>query len=179
MEKWKKIKNWDIYEISNCGNVRSISRKDKVNRIKTNRLLKKNINNFGYEYVSFYYNGKSQKKLVHRLVAEAFLPKSEEKNIINHKDGNKLNNCVDNLEWCTQKENIIHSWNNKLSHRTRCKKIRQYDLKNNFIKEYNAVMDAERETKINNSKIVACCKNHYGRKSAGGYIWRYADENNN
>jgi len=175
MENWKLIEKTKIYEVSDMGNVRSVERTDRLNRIKKSKLLKKRINNMGYYYVSLFYNNKKHNELVHRLVADEFLNKKENKNIVNHKDGNKLNNNINNLEWCNQKENIEHSWKNNFSKRTRCKKIRQFDIKHNLIKEYEAVMDAERETGINNSKIVACCKKQYGRKTAGGFIWEYVE----
>lgn len=173
MEIWKQVKDNPLYEVSNYGNIRSIERIDRLNRKKKSYLLKKNINNAGYQYVSMFYYPKKKNKMVHRIVAETFIKKEKGKNVVNHIDGNKTNNCVNNLEWCSQKENIEHSWKNNLSHRTRCKKILQYDKNHNLIKSYDAIMDAERETGISNSKITACCKKHYGRKTAGGYIWEY------
>ena len=175
-ELWKKIYDSNIYEISNYGNVRSIDRFDSISRFKKGKKLSKTINNAGYEYVSLFYNNQHIKKLVHILVADHFLKKETETLVVNHKDGNKLNNNINNLEWITQKENIIHAWNNNLSHRNNCRKIQQLDKNGKLIKIYSAVMDAERETGISNSKIVACCKKHYGRKTAGGYIWRYVNE---
>lgn len=175
MEIWQKIKDTKIYEVSNLGNVRSVDRIDRLNRHKKGKILKQEINKRGYKYVTLVYDNKCVKKTIHRLVAETFL--GNKKNlVVNHKDGNKTNNALYNLELITQKENIKHSWDNKLSHRTRCKKIVQYDKNNNIIKIYEAIMDAERETGINNSKISACCKGKYGRKTAGGYKWRYFNE---
>ena len=179
-EIWKPIKSLNnIYEVSNLGNVRSIDRIDKLGRHKKGKVLSKKIFNTGYEYVSIFANNKKQNKTIHRLVAEAFIDNFDSNLVINHKDGNKQNNCVNNLEVVTQKENIKHSWEHKLSKRTRCKKINQYTKDGKLIKSYNAIMDAERETGISNSKITACCKKHYGRKTAGGYIWRYQNENYN
>ena len=176
MEQWKEIYDSKIYEISNFGNVRSVERTDSLGRFKKAKLLNKTINNSGYQYVSLFYNNTHIKMLIHRLVADHFIEKKSENLVVNHKDGNKLNNCVDNLEWVSQKQNILHSWENGLSHRNNCKKIKQLDKKGNIIKIYDAIMDAERATGINNSKITACCKKHYGRKTAGGYIWRYVNE---
>ena len=173
MEIWKKIYDSGIYEISNYGNVRSIDRIDAKGRFKKGKLLSKSINNAGYEYASLFYNNKKCKKTIHRLVAEHFLEINDKGLVVNHKDGNKLNNHVDNLEWITQKENILHSWETDLSYRHGCKKIAQYDKNYNLIKIYDAIADAEYETGISNSKIVACCKKHKSRKTAGGYIWRY------
>ena len=176
MEQWKEIYNSKIYQVSNYGNVRSINRTDSIGRFKKGKILNKTLNNEGYEYVSLFYNNKKVKKLVHILVAEHFLNKANNEYVVNHKDGNKLNNYASNLEYVTQSENIIHAWKNGLSHRHNNKKIAQYDKNNNLIKIYEAIIDAEKETGINNSKITACCKKHYGRKTAGGYIWRYVNE---
>jgi hypothetical protein len=173
MEIWKKIKEFDNYEVSNYGNVRSINRIDNLGRIKQGKKLKKTKNKQGYEYVTLIKNGKKTNKTVHRLVAFTFLSNKNNNLVVNHIDGNKENNNISNLEIITQKQNIKHAWDNKLSHRTRCKKVAQYDKNKNIIKIYDAILDAERETGINNSKIVACCKKRYGRKTAGGYIWEY------
>ena len=98
-EIWKPVKEYEsFYEISNKGQV---SNKRKV--------LKTHAQNSGYLQITFTVKGKSKKYLVHRLVAEAFIPNHYGKPVVNHKDGNKLNNSVDNLEWCTHSENILHA----------------------------------------------------------------------
>ncbi len=107
-EKWKPIKEYEgQYEVSNLGNVRSLRRKatnGKGFQKKKNRLLKPNINK-GYATVTLCKDGKPKVFLVHRLVAIAFIPNPEGKPIVDHIDTNPLNNTVDNLRWCTQKEN--------------------------------------------------------------------------
>ena len=100
-EEWKPIKDWEkYYEISNFGNVRNI---------KTRKLLTGDINNCGYHRVCLYHNNKKKKYFRHRLVAEHFLEKVKDKNFVNHIDGNKANNNVNNLEWVTRKENMVHA----------------------------------------------------------------------
>lgn len=95
-EIWKDVIGYEgYYKISNMGNVFSI---------KSNRLMKKNINNRGYERVTIKYKQIS----VHRIVCDAFLDKSENKNIVNHINGIKHDNRVDNLEWVTSRGNTIH-----------------------------------------------------------------------
>lgn len=116
-EIWKDIKGFEgKYKISNLGNVKSVYRtinyifnnKPKVRRI-FEKTLKKSINKFGYEYVCLSDNCKTQKLKIHRLVAQAFIPNSENKPQVNHIDGNKQNNCVFNLEWCNNSENMKHA----------------------------------------------------------------------
>lgn len=103
MEVWKKIDGFDKYEVSNIGNIRS-----------PRKLMKKSISHKGY-FIIFLGSKKNKKTLqVHRLVAFAFLENTFNKPFINHKDGNKQNNHVDNLEWCTAKENTRHALNNGL-----------------------------------------------------------------
>lgn len=111
IEIWKSLKdvveNGDNYEISNLGNVRNI---------KTNNTLKPiKLKNRNYLYVGFSLNGKVKRHYIHRLVGLAFINRLDDKNVINHKDGNPLNNNVENLEWCTQSENCQHAYDNKLN----------------------------------------------------------------
>lgn len=103
-------------------------------------------------------------------------------------DHNKLNNNIDNLEYVTQKYNILDAWNNGLCENVRKKakeniknaidsekiKVNQYNKNNELIKQWNYIREAEKELNINNANIVSCCKNK--RKTAGGYIWRYSNE---
>lgn len=98
-EIWKPIKNYENYEISNYGNVRS------NNYRSHNKLLKRVIANTGYYVVGLYKNGNGKQFFVHRLVAEAFIPNNNNLETVNHIDENKLNNYVDNLEWCSRGEN--------------------------------------------------------------------------
>lgn len=114
IEIWKTIEDYPLYEISNRGNVKSLDRivnnKSKSNYYKKGCLLKIIINGVGYPSVSLCRDGSSKIFLIHRLVANAFLEKKENLNIINHIDGNKLNNNVENLEWCDYSHNLIHAY---------------------------------------------------------------------
>lgn len=117
MEIWKTIKGFENYEVSNYGNVRSLertitSKKWGYQKIK-GRVLKKNISG-RYETVILSSNNKIKSFLVHRLVCIAFVDNKQEKPEVNHIDGNKMNNNYLNLEWCTSKENKIHSVKNNL-----------------------------------------------------------------
>ena len=188
-EKWKDIEGYEgLYQISSYGRVKSLEHKTLQKNIygkggigyskHKEKILKGWVQNTGYLTVAL----KNKKYSVHRLVANAFIPNINNYPIINHKDGNKLNNKVENLEWCTYKHNnseAIRLGLNKLKYnsyenRIRAKKINQYDLNNNFIKSYECSTDAQKELKINSRNIRNVCKGK--RKTAGGYIWRYANE---
>lgn len=115
MENWKTIKDYDNYEISNCGNVKSLSRKVKCNngfRTTKEKILKPKQTKQGYLSIQFKKGGKHL--LIHRIVALTFIDNIKNKPQVNHKNGVKYDNCVENLEWCTQSENQIHAYKNKL-----------------------------------------------------------------
>lgn len=100
MEEWKVIEGFEDYEVSTEGRVWSS---------KSNKVLKTWVSNCNYELIGLSYNGKTKHKTVHRIVAEAFIPNPYGKKQVNHKDGNKVNNKVTNLEWNTQSENMKHA----------------------------------------------------------------------
>ena len=103
MEVWKDVTGYEgFYQVSNLGNVKN-----------RNKKLKPNISNVGYKYVILSKNKNPKTCTIHRLVATAFIKNPNKKRCVNHKDGNKLNNHKDNLEWCTYTENRVHALNNK------------------------------------------------------------------
>ena len=115
-EIWKPISNYDgLYEISNKGQIKSVGRYIKSNhnnvRFQKEKIRKLTVNNKGYVTVRLCKNGKYKTFLVHRLVAETFIPNPLGYNEINHKDEDKTNNKVDNLEWCSHDYNINYSFN--------------------------------------------------------------------
>lgn len=117
MEEWKDIKGYEgKYQISNLGNVRSLWRYKPSGRGKyvSKEVLVKELKSIrsgslGYRIVTLMDDGKRDRRHIHRLVAEAFIPNPENKPNVNHIDYNPSNNNVNNLEWCTQRENVIHS----------------------------------------------------------------------
>lgn len=120
--------------------------------------------------------GKRTTKNVHRLTAEEFIPNPNNYEQVNHIDENKENNCIDNLEWCTLTYNINYGYG-KYKHAEHLKrKVFQYDINMNFIKEWSSATEAWRNLTIHKNNIMKCCKGE--QKTAGGYIWRYADERN-
>lgn len=104
--KWKDIKNYEgLYQISKEGEVKSLI---------TNKILKPKIHHSGYYHLTLVKNKSNKNKLVHRLVAETFIPNPNNKPNVNHKDGDKTNYNIDNLEWVTRSENLLHSFSNNL-----------------------------------------------------------------
>lgn len=114
LETWKPINEYeDIYEISNIGRIRNV---------KNKKIVKSYITKHGYKRVQLSKNGKRKNHFIHRLVAEVFIPKPNDKNYVNHIDFNRTNNNIKNLEWTTAKENIHHSMDNIVKAALRTKK---------------------------------------------------------
>lgn len=172
IEIWKNIKGFEgYYKISNLGNVLSLN----YRKTGMPKVLKPYAGKNGYPQLILSANGKKRKVYVHRLVAENFIANPFNKKIINHIDYNRLNNSVDNLEWCTYQENTDHSRERVVTATqiANNKAVIQYDRQGNKIAEYNSLSDASRKTNINCGHICQCAQQN--EKSAGGYIWRYAD----
>lgn len=175
VEIWKAVVGHEgLYEVSNLGNVRRLPTEGTVgtgNYARDGRILKSRKNNKGYSLVDLWSNGKREQKLVHRLVAEAFIPNPDNLPEVNHKDENPSNCCLNNLEWCTHLYNSRYGIRNIKIARANSKVVLQFDLEGRFVKKYPSTMDVQRETGIGNSRISECCRGK--RKKAGGYIWEY------
>ena len=177
-EIWKDIKGYEgLYQVSDLGRVKSLKRYKK-NHTKLQLIegkimsIHKQYGKKDNEYLSIvlYKNNIAKNKFIHRLVAEAFLDNYDENLQVNHKDGNKLNNNVENLEMLTRNENVLHAYN-VLKRKHIENIVLQFDLQNNLINEYINVCEASRKTNICRTCISDCCNNKL--KTAGGYIWKY------
>ena len=170
-EIWKDIAGYEcLYKISNLGRVKSLNYLRKG--IEKERIPNKN--NSGYLIVGLHKNGKIKQFLIHRLVAEAFIENVNDLPQVNHKDENKLNNCVENLEWCSAKYNSNygeHNYNLRNTMSSKVPNILQYTLDGKFLNEYVSGRDAERKTGISHGGILQCCQGKY--RTWRGYIWKY------
>ena len=114
MNQWRPVKGYEeLYEVSSEGEIKSLEKTRKNSKgqyIQEEKILAQSLTTTGYKKVELVRDGKRKSLKVHRLVAQAFIPKVEGKPYVNHKDGNPLNNSVDNLEWCTQAENVQHAY---------------------------------------------------------------------
>lgn len=168
-EVWRDIKDYEgLYQVSNMGRIKSLERKNKYKQNK--EIIMKNLFDGNYIFIRLSKNSKKKNCLVHRLVAEAFLEKDYKKEYVNHKNGIKTDNRVENLEWVTASENVIHAIKNKLK-RLPNKKIIQIDENNKIIKYWDSIKEASETLCINRSNIGACCRNE--RERAGTYKWKY------
>ena len=185
-EIWKDVCGYEgIYQISNFGNVRKLKYyagnqfvghqyKDTIINMKSY------IDDKGYPRIALRYCGKTKQCRIHRLVAQAFLPNPNNLPEVNHKDENKLNNHVDNLEWCTHIYNTLYGTRverivqtNLMRHR-RMKSVLQYDLDGTFIREWESISCAGRVLGLSAGNISSCCSGVY--KTSGGFIWRYKEQ---
>lgn len=180
MEVWKDIPGYEgLYQVSNMGRVKSLERTKDNNGGKVaipERIMRTSVDTVGYSIVCLTKDGKRKTHKIHRLVGMAFVPNPENKQEINHKDGDKRNNCAVNLEWSTRLENMHHAYATGLAcgvkNNATSTAVRQYDKNMNFVAEYPSVSEAERITGIKQSNICYCCQNK--RLTAGGYIWKYS-----
>lgn len=170
-EIFVKINGLNGYEVSNFGRV--LSKKRKKETILKPFMAGNSGKKKGYLRVRLH-DGVSFKDFsIHRLVAEAFVQNPNNKQFVNHIDGDKKNNRVENLEWCTYQYNCNYgSHNTKMIVSKSNNPVAQYDKNNNLVKVWLSSTAVERELGIPHSNIDNCCKKRYGYKTAGGFIWK-------
>lgn len=167
-----------MYQVSNLGKIKSLSRFRRTNKdyssigyYSKEKILKPYLGKDGYLRIQLTKDKKTKACYVHRLVAQAFIPNSNHLPEVNHKDENKQNNYVYNLEFCDRSYNNNYgSRNNKVSI-ANSKVVYQYDLNDNFIKKWDSLTQIENELKIKKAYISRVCLGE--RKSAKGYKWSY------
>lgn len=166
MIDWKTISGFSNYEISNTGKVR--------NKI-TKYILKGRVTKTGYYQVNIKNDdtNKFVNQYIHRLVALAFIKNPENKKQVNHIDGDKSNNNVENLEWVTASENQKHKYY-VIGSKTSNRKIGMFDKDNNLIQTFNSIVEAyktlNKPSRVNIDNVL-----HGKQKTAYGYIWKYLD----
>lgn len=171
-EIWKKIEGYENYEVSNEGRVRSLN----YHRSGEMKVLRLEKTKNGYLQVSLYKDEKPKRFKVHRLVATAFLTNSDNLPYINHKNEDKTDNRVENLEWCTIKYNnsygtriqkvSVNNTNGKKS-----KPVLQFTKDGKFIREWPSLSEVQRVLGYATSNISKCCKDKH--KSAYNFVWKY------
>lgn len=165
-EIWKDKKDYEgHYQVSNCGRVKSLN----YHRMGFEKILKTYVDKDGYLTVML--NNPRKTFLVHRLVAEAFLPNPDNLPQVNHKDENKQNNNVENLEWCTVKYNNEYNNGQKRRAIKHLKPILQYTLDGEFVREWESAIQAEREGGFSSGNICSVLKGK--RKTHKGFIFKY------
>lgn len=166
-EIWCPIKGYEgLYEVSDQGMVKSIGY-DKERILKTVRMTN------GYLKVNLCKNGETKTFKVHRLVAKTFIPNPQNLPEVNHKDEDKENNSVQNLEWCDQKYNINYGTRTQRQAEKLSKPVLQYTKSGAFVREWKSTHDVERNLGYFHNYISYCCTGRY--KSAYNYIWKFKD----
>lgn len=171
-EIWKDIEGYEgLYQIGSCGNIRSLNYRGT----KTIHLLKQTKSKDGYPIINLNKNGNKKSLQVHRLVGQAFIPNPDNLPCINHKDENPLNNCVDNLEWCTYQYNNTYG--------ERINRVRQKSMR--YAKPVAAYKDGVEVMRFSSTKeagrngfnkwnIISCCNGKLNTHK--GYQWSYIEK---
>ena len=166
MELWKEIKGYEgLYKVSSFGRIKNIS---------TGKILSPYISGGGYPVVKLYKNKTQYNNFTHRLIAIAFIPNPNNYPFINHKDENKVNYNIDNLEWCTCQYNLTYGTYQQRRIDKRIIPVVQKTKSGEIIKIHKSRIEAERETGIPHGNINMCISGKL--KTAGGYIWENASE---
>lgn len=164
MIEWRPVPEFeDLYEVSNTGEVRSLCKRFG----NETRILKAGVGSRGYLNVTLCRKGQQKTVNIHRLVATVFIPNPDNLPCVNHKDENKRNNAVDNLEWCSYYDNNVYGQRLVKSAKKRGIPVRC--IETGIV--YPSSLAASRETGLHASKITLCC--HGRRKTTGGCHWEF------
>ena len=185
-DEWVVCEDYPSYMINTKGEIKSLL---------TNKILKPSKHKSGYMLVGLRRDGVSKTVKVHRLLAKAFIPNPENKPHVDHINGVRDDNRLENLRWCTNQENQsfeLARLNNskaltgrkqspeavakraKILQKSIGKKVNQYTLDGEFVASYNSFNEARRLTGVWDASVRSCCMGRF--KQAGGYIWRFATE---
>ena len=161
-EIWKDVGGFEgYYKVSNLGRIKRTWKHKE-------RIKIPSIDKNGYLMTLLCRDGERKNVFIHRIVAKAFIQNQQNFDTVNHKDENKLNNDLTNLEWMSVKDNVRYS---------NCIPLLQFDINGNFIKEWESLIDVERELGIDTSQTTKCCKCKKHYLTAGGYKWKYKNFN--
>jgi hypothetical protein len=174
MEIWKDIENYEgMYQVSEKGRVKSLN----YNHTKKEKILKGVKDKGGYLYVGLWKDGKQTNQLIHRLIAQAFIPNPNNYEQVNHKDENPSNNHVANLEWCDAKYNTNYGTRNQRSgekltnHPSMSKRVDQIDMiTGEVIRQWASTRECGRNG-YTQSHVSACARGEL--KKYKGYVWKY------
>ena len=197
IEIWKDIKGYEgLYQVSNWGRVKSLERvvqfgnqkrivKSKIRKLKY-VIIHPKYPNYTQTIVTLYNKQKRKDFIVGRLVAETFIPNPENKPCVDHKNTDPTDNRVENLRWVTYKENSnnpITLSNMSIAQKGKpglkgnknkySKKVLQFDLEGNFIKEWDSLHQIEEIIGLSHIQVSRCCRGIY--KTSGGYVWKYKE----
>lgn len=178
-EIWKPIAGYEgLYEVSNLGNVASLNYQNTGKR----KVLALKHHSSGYVTVTLCNRGVHKNKSIHTLVARTFIDNPKNLPQVNHIDGDKTNNTVENLEWVTAKENMRHAVQNGLrdphnnnarfgSDNTLKRSVYQYTKSGEFVREWDCISNAARHISSRPASVINCCKGRI--KSLKGFVWSY------
>ena len=186
-EIWKEVAGYEgRYEVSNIGRVRCIPRDvEQLNKYRTvsivhhaGKIISQRANRLGYMIVNLHPDRKTLKThAVHQLVAKAFIPNPNGYIYVNHKDENKANNRVENLEWCDAKYNSNYGtgkWRNASKNK---KPVAKYDTEGNLIATYAGIKEAAKDSTVS-WQMISACLTRPNIRTAGGYVYKYIDKTN-
>lgn len=178
-EIWRGVVGYEkYYQVSNKGRVRSLDRLTNNSNgcfIRKGRILKQSINRTGYNFIMLTDSiGEAKNCKVHRLVAIAFIDNPFNKKTVNHKDGDKTNNSLDNLEWATYSENMKHAVESGLKHDyLKEKKVAKLTLDNKVVEIYDSLKVASEINGISSKTISKVCTGYKNYKTSHGFKWKY------